>query len=181
MDEDEVEFLDSLLESTRAKEEALKKETLEQLETFHRQREEVDKAYLESTDTNDSGQPGLSSLGEEEQWTVSARKRRRTKANDGLPGLKRKKPLPTDVKANADDKSGAEVNPAPTLPKPQPVQAQSEGAALSKDHQPSRLTNQPEQKPPTLSYSTPTPLHVAPVSTLGLAAYSSDDDDDHNE
>lgn len=48
LDEDEVEFLDSIMESTRAQEAAVKKETAEQLELFRRQREEAEKALLET-------------------------------------------------------------------------------------------------------------------------------------
>ncbi|EAS27678.3 uncharacterized protein CIMG_10283 [Coccidioides immitis RS] len=89
LDEDEVEFLDSLLESTRAKEAAVKRETMEQLEMFHRQREEAEKnAVLVE---NKLGEPGAGSHGEEEKWAISGRKRRRTKDNDVLPGVKLRK------------------------------------------------------------------------------------------
>ena len=43
LDEDEVDFLDSVLESTRAKEAEVKKQTTEQLEAFRRQQEEAEK------------------------------------------------------------------------------------------------------------------------------------------
>jgi hypothetical protein len=67
-----------LLESTRAKEAAVKKETAEQLAAFHRQREQADRALLESTSgekAKASGKPG--SPVEEEQWAILGRKRKR--------------------------------------------------------------------------------------------------------
>ena len=43
LDEDEVEFLDSVLESTRTKEAEVKKQTKEQLQAFRAQQEEAEK------------------------------------------------------------------------------------------------------------------------------------------
>lgn len=85
LDEDEVEFLDSLLESTRAQEATIKKETAEQLEVFRRQREQAERALLEGA----SVENGPSA--EEGDWTIPARKRRREKSKDLLlPGKKRR-------------------------------------------------------------------------------------------
>lgn len=84
LDEDEVDFLDSVLESTRAQEAAVKKDTADQLEIFRKQREEAEKAMLGST---------ASEVGpvEEEEWTIPARKRRRDRGRELLlPGKKRK-------------------------------------------------------------------------------------------
>ncbi|CAI7610320.1 unnamed protein product [Penicillium glandicola] len=84
LDEDEVEFLDSVLESTRAKEAAVKKETADQLEAFRRQREEAQKALLGSTESEVTPVQG-------DDWAALARKRRRDKQRDLLaPGKKRK-------------------------------------------------------------------------------------------
>ncbi|KAJ6157120.1 hypothetical protein N7497_006005 [Penicillium chrysogenum] len=75
LDEDEVEFLDSVLESTRAKEAAVKRETAEQLEAFHRRREEAQKALLESASDAAPAQG--------QEWTALARKRRMTEKTTG--------------------------------------------------------------------------------------------------
>lgn len=84
LDEDEVDFLDSVLESTRAQEAAVKKDTAEQLEVFRKQREEAEKAMLGSASSEVAPV-------EEEEWTIPARKRRRDKGKDLLlPGKKRK-------------------------------------------------------------------------------------------
>lgn len=85
LDEDEVEFLDSVLESTRVQEAAVKKETAEQLEAFRQQREEAEKALLEDTSAD------VAPAAEGEDWKIPSRKRRRDKNKDLLiPGKKRK-------------------------------------------------------------------------------------------
>ncbi|KAJ5160447.1 uncharacterized protein N7482_007451 [Penicillium canariense] len=84
LDEDEVDFLDSVLESTRAQEEAVKRDTADQLEAFRKQREEAEKALLGPTSSEVTP-------AEEEEWAIHARKRRREKGKDLLhPGKKRK-------------------------------------------------------------------------------------------
>lgn len=179
LDEDEVEFLDSLLESTRAKEAALKKETAEQLEAFHRQRQEADKALLESA----SGEnPTGASTVEEEQWTISARKRRRDKKKESLlPGKKRKSSAAedeaasslTERKASPDAKDATEKPPVSICPtQPPPAKARSPknppaAAAAPVETKPESDAKSPDTKPPLAK-----PTSVA----LGLAGYSSDED-----
>ncbi|KAJ5766977.1 uncharacterized protein N7511_004593 [Penicillium nucicola] len=158
LDEDEVDFLDSVLESTRAQEAAVKRDTADQLEVFRRQREEAEKALLGPTSSDVTP-------AEEEEWTAPARKRRRDKQKDLLiPGKKRKASLtekksqePDAQKPEADrgskPKQAAQQNPKP-----------SEVAAST----PSKTAAKPEQSQPQKS-----PVKPAPVS-LGLAGYSSD-------
>ncbi|KAJ5568595.1 hypothetical protein VI817_006533 [Penicillium citrinum] len=83
LDEDEVDFLDSVLESTRAQEAAVKKDTAEQLEVFRKHREEAEKALLGPTSSEVTP-------AEEEEWVIPARKRRRDKKDLLLHGKKRK-------------------------------------------------------------------------------------------
>ncbi|KAJ6151632.1 hypothetical protein N7470_007229 [Penicillium chermesinum] len=83
LDDDEVEFLDSVLESTRAQEAALKRETADQLEEFRKQREEAEKAQLGPTSSDVTP-------AEEEEWTIPARKKRRGRKDLLLSGKKRK-------------------------------------------------------------------------------------------
>lgn len=78
------------MESTRAKEEAVKKETLEQLDIFRRQQEEVDKALLLRDNDSESPHTGEQPAGEE-QWKTSAKKRRRTAEKETLRGVKLRK------------------------------------------------------------------------------------------
>ncbi|KAF2093102.1 hypothetical protein NA57DRAFT_25722, partial [Rhizodiscina lignyota] len=84
LDEDDVDFLDSVLESTRAKEAAVRKETSEQLEEFKRKQEEADKANATQAD---SGSPEL----EQEHWTVHPRKRKKSHVKENPLGLKLRK------------------------------------------------------------------------------------------
>ena len=91
LDEDEIEFLDSVLESTRAKEEAVKKETTEQLDIFRRQQEEADKAIMsEEVGVGDTSPVGGIPPGES-QWAINARKRKRAKGREALLGTKVRK------------------------------------------------------------------------------------------
>lgn len=91
LDEDEIEFLDSVLESTRAKEEAVKKETTEQLDIFRRQQEEADKAIMsEAVGVEDTSPVGGIPPGES-QWVINARKRKRAKGREALLGAKVRK------------------------------------------------------------------------------------------
>lgn len=91
LDEDEIEFLDSVLESTRAKEEAVKKETTEQLDIFRRQQEEADKAIMsEAVGVGDTSPVGGIPPGES-QWAINARKRKRAKGREALLGAKLRK------------------------------------------------------------------------------------------
>ncbi|MCJ1312876.1 hypothetical protein MMC25_006552 [Agyrium rufum] len=101
LDEDEVDFLDSVLESTRAKEEALKKETTERLDEFRRLREEAEKkaALLDDADGGEDGAGAEGAMAgkagspnaqdDEPKWAVGGRKRKRVKEKEGvLKGVK---------------------------------------------------------------------------------------------
>ena len=93
LDEDEIEFLDSVLESTRAKEEAVKKETAEQLSLFRRQQEDADRAMATGAQDRDieSALPDLRSpTNDDPQWTLH-RKRKRVKETEVAKGVKLRK------------------------------------------------------------------------------------------
>ncbi|KAK2755878.1 hypothetical protein FQN54_005674 [Arachnomyces sp. PD_36] len=177
LDEDEVEFLDSVLESTRSQEAAIKKETNEQLELFHRQRQEADQALLDTSKDgkNADSNARAGSPVEEEHWTTTNRKRRRAKEKEAFRGVKLRKssssgrqPSPSqDSKTsgigNADTgtttstrkPSTADKPPTPDTVQRNENKADSPGASASGP-----------KKPPV----TPAPLG------LGLGAYSSDED-----
>lgn len=105
LDEDEVDFLDNILESTRAKDEMVQRETVEQLEAFRQRRENMDKAARQAEDE----------AAEEEQWAAVSRKRKKTKDREALKGVKRRKSsdaqqLPMAApKANIVDRGGEQV------------------------------------------------------------------------
>ncbi|KAL1853015.1 hypothetical protein Plec18167_005674 [Paecilomyces lecythidis] len=178
LDEDEVEFLDSLLESTRAKEAAVKKETAEQLEAFHRQRQEADKVFLE-TASGEPVKPGAGSPTEEEQWAISGRKRRRDKKKESLiPGKRRKSSTAEETEAagsterkvsSASATGDTEKNKETSKPSIPSSTSQSPPAAATAPVQsPPANTKTPSQPSP------PAAKVAAPLS--GLIAYSSDED-----
>lgn len=150
LDEDEVEFLDSILESTRAKEEALQKETSEKLELFHRQREEAEKALLDAETGNAAELVGPADEGD--NWAISGRKRRRPKEKEGgLLGLKRRRSA-----------TAAENNNSNTH---------------SKDGKDKAVEGAEATQPPPIKKPEPSIPTETKASTLGLGAYSSDEDD----
>ncbi|KAI9748648.1 MAG: hypothetical protein M1815_003086 [Lichina confinis] len=117
LDEDEVEFLDSVLESTRAKEAALKKETEEQLEVFRKQQENADRALL----NDDDGEKGRGEVDTVDGgWKTTSRKRRRVGEKEGLKGVKLRKSSSTSgTPDDARQKQGgtvAETSPGPHAP-----------------------------------------------------------------
>lgn len=154
----------------------MKKETREQLEIFHRQREEAEKkALLEGENTDN---PGGGSPTEEEQWTISGRKRRRAKESDVLPGVKlRKSSSSTSHPAASEKLRGASTA---VVGKPekkstedlQSLEATSPrvGVPVEKSPQPAH-TEKAEQPSTTIKTLAP-----ATTSALGLSVYSSDED-----
>ncbi|KAI9716482.1 MAG: hypothetical protein M1812_005377 [Candelaria pacifica] len=182
LDEDEVEFLDSVLESTRAKEAAVKKETTEQLDLFRKQQEEADKALLLAETNAEKANPGggsASPIAEEEQWVINGRKRKKGKDKEALKGVKLRKSSSTyerpalspaaspsiDHAKNEDKQHGPKLptkNNSPTE-KPNEDDVTTASARLSS-----------ESKPRATSV---TKRAFGEVASLGLGDYSSDDDD----
>ena len=178
LDEDEVEFLDSVLESTRAKEAEIKKETTEQLDLFRRQQEEADKAFAaEAADGNlvSGGSPT-----EEEQWAVSGKKRRRAKEKQVLKGVKLRKMSSTSeakpTQADERPSSPKEESPATT----QDSRTLPDGRRLSdtKNETP-RTTGKDDVAESATISPIPYVAAITPatrsVGALGLDEYSSDD------
>lgn len=167
LDEDEIEFLDSVLESTRAKEEAVKKETAEQLEIFRRQQEEADKALLrEATKSEDTDPLGNSGglPSSESQWAINARKRKRTKDKEALKGVKLQKSSSGNEPPPAMAKKHQEPEPSATLPKVTGGGVSRSVAAKDKPGEDNNTAKSPVgEKPSTMG--------------LGLAGYSSNEDD----
>lgn len=177
LDEDEVEFLDSLLESTRAQEATIKKETAEQLEVFRRQREQAERAALEGT-TAENGPSA-----EEEDWKIPARKRRREKNKELLlPGKKRKSSAGESLGGNSSQKL-QEASPSTKAP------GGSDKVEVTPRSLPSEAVNVQKQPDTTVAEAaagagkkdyvykaTPQtkPAAKPPSLSLGLAGYSSD-------
>ncbi|KAL4809670.1 N-terminal domain of NEFA-interacting nuclear protein NIP30-domain-containing protein [Aspergillus unguis] len=162
LDEDEVDFLDSIMESTRAQEATVKRETAEQLELFRRQREEAEKAHLEDTTAD------IAPTAEGEDWKIGSRKKRREKGGSLLvPGRKRKsvgedtgiaKDTETNKKTRKlpEDKSGKDETPS----------TEEKLKSSKTDDGPKDAKEVPAQP------AKPAAKPLAP--SLGLAGYSSD-------
>ncbi|KAL8921025.1 MAG: hypothetical protein Q9208_005916 [Pyrenodesmia sp. 3 TL-2023] len=175
LDEDEVEFLDAVLESTRAKEDAVKRETTEQLEVFRRQQEEADKAALQEEDSGTvvigAGSPSAPSPADS-QWAINARKRKRAKENETIPGLKLRKTSSTSKEASSVSAKGLEASPGAASSE----QHRSKQTATEASHRNTSLTA--AEKTTSSTPTRPSPESAKPqVGTLGLGGYSSDEDD----
>jgi len=160
LDEDEVEFLDSVLESTRAEEERVKRETAEGLEQFRRQQEEADKKSRRGSDGAQATDEGSLTV-EEEQWVAGGRKRKRSKEKDRLKGLKIRRSSTTE---KAADPSTAEASSS---------KRPSTTKTPAKDTEPV----QPKSPPAPPASAEKGPPAPPKSSGLGLVGYGSDDDD----
>lgn len=183
LDEDEVEFLDSILESTRAREEAVKKETREQLELFRRQQEEADRTLMtEGSGVGKAAEVGASGspTGEESLWAVNARKRKRMKEKEPNKLAKqRKQSLPLEssisITTNSLNHSDStvttlsdEYNDSPGL-----AGSPSKLAEVSKGTSSQATAAKPSERPPSVSDKQLKQGHP----NLGLGSYDSDDDE----
>lgn len=82
LDEDDVEYHQSILESERAKEAAIRKETSEQLALFRKHQEEAEREALAK-----SGSP----VEEQDTWVVGGKKRKKIPEKGSLLGIKLRK------------------------------------------------------------------------------------------
>lgn len=183
LDEDEIEFLDSVLESTRVKEEAVEKETKEQLDLFRRQQEEADKALLDAAGNNSTVAPATagSPLAEEGQWAVNGRKRKRAKEKEVLKGVKLRRSSSTSGQVappTTETYIPSILNPKSNPSSSKPVQ--KEGDAIAKDIgittgiTPSFTEKRSVEKDSSTS-SSAKPANGG-LPGLGLGDYSSDDE-----
>ena len=173
LDEDEVEFLDSVLESTRAQEAAVKKDTADQLEVFRRQREEAEKALLEDTSAD------VAPAAEVEDWKIPARKRRRDKKKDPLiPGKKRKSTAESNGENSPQKEQkteGAKSAGQDEEKRTSSVSATTNTAPPQKKSKPSETSNNPgKPSEGTKASDTKPPEPPKPAASLGLADYGSD-------
>ena len=175
LDEDEVEFLDSVLESTRAKEEAVKKETSEQLELFRRQQEEADRGLLdEPKDTGDiSGSPTEQS--NDTQWTINARKRKRLKDEKILKGPKLLKVSSTGKESQMKPDDSTRDMPIDRESEIRTIRVSRDAPNLQENQAKDNTT--PKRPRETSSESKSEAVSSSrSLPALGLADYSSEDD-----
>ena len=155
LDDEEVEFLDSIMEIERTKEAAVRKENAKGLEAFRKQREAAERAEAEEQRT--SGQQGG------DEW-IAKKKRKREKASEALSGLKvRRTSSKEDIKAVPN-------RPAKPRGKIETTQAKLEQGESSSKKSGITIPTAETQVPARIA-------SASPVATgLGLAAYSSDED-----
>ena len=161
-----------MLESTRAKEEAVKKETAEQLDFFRRQQEEADKAlFSEGDDTPDPNASGKASSppAAESTWTINARKRKRTKDKAILKGIKLGKPSTSETSPVTRDSMHTPISKER---KAEP------GPPIAKEAVPTNPMSIPESdgKPSCETSTNKEESTKGALPGLGLAGYSSDED-----
>lgn len=160
LDDDEVDFLDSVLESTKAKENAVKEETAEQLDAFRKQRALAEQS-LHGLDDENSGKPDNPTGAD--AWSLKKKKRRRDQdrsAESTGVGTKLRK---TSCSAT-DDRRPIENLSAPT--------AHSKEAPV-KQMESSTTPTTIKGSSPSLQQQKPSPISAG----LGLGGYSSDEDD----
>jgi hypothetical protein len=154
LDEDEIEFLDSVQEAARVKELAEKRATKEGLEEFRKQQEEAERAAKEQ-------EGAVSPPTVSESWAVGPRKRKKGKEKEVIGGLKIRRTSTGDQAKKVEDTR------EPTTTKV------DDEAASSNSPRPSVQESSKKQPTAAPSVSTPAP---APAAGLGLGAYSSDED-----
>lgn len=158
LDDDEIDFLDEVLDSTRKKEQQVKRDTAEQLKAFRRQRQEAEKA--ETTEEPDADENEENVL----IWRAGPKKRKKGQAESkGGKNVAKLRKMSSNAgeqhgkTAEKDQAASSDMlNPNEITPRPPPDHGTSSKATTS---QPSTSTSPPPIK-----------------SGLGLDAYSSDDD-----
>jgi hypothetical protein len=110
LNDDEAEFLDSQYDAAKAKEEATRKETNEQLEVFKRRQVESNNV-LNRPDAEGGSEQELEASTPNEiiNWGMNSKKRKRVKENELLKGIKAKKPS-VDVKDVEQDNTSAKAD-----------------------------------------------------------------------
>lgn len=152
-----------MLESTRAEEERVKRETAEGLEQFRRQQEEADRKARRGSDEARAADEG-SPIVDEEQWVAGRRKRKRAKEKDGLKGVKISRSSTTEKAADPS------VTQASSSSSPSATRKLTKGTE-------SKAPEQSKSKSSPLPSAEKAPPAPAKSSGLGLVDYGSDDDD----
>lgn len=125
LDDDEIDFLDSVLETEREQERALKNETNSRLATFRKQRTEVERVTSEF-------QPSVTDMGE--SWAVSTKKRKVGVEKAHVKGVKLRKVVvakdttsnPNNIKQSIPSNSGNVQMPRHQSEKPAPAITKTE-------------------------------------------------------
>jgi hypothetical protein len=165
LDQDEVEFLDSVLESTRKEEERVKRETAEGLAVFRQQQEEADKKARRGSDgaAIEEGSPTL----EEELWVAGGRKRKRAKEKEGLKGVKIRR-----SSTSTETTKPSQTSPPASSPPGSPASKGVETTKPTTRDLKIQESQGPKSESPAINKKPPAP------AKSGLVNYGSDEDDD---
>ncbi|KAL7266410.1 hypothetical protein RUND412_011045 [Rhizina undulata] len=168
LDEEDVEYLDSIIDTERRVEALRKRELENQLDDFRRHQSEVEKVVPDAADLNEFG-----------NWSAGRKKRKKEQADDegkrkGL-GLKLRKTSTGASNSVADEKEKTSTTGKDEDRKPENVAAKStlveKGTPVKET--PSKVVPAPNPAPA---------LKQAPAKPAGglagLVAYGSDDEDD---
>jgi len=159
-----VEFLDSVLESTRADEDRVKRETAEGLALFRQQQEEADKKARRGSEIVAVAEAG-SPTGEEETWNAGGRKRKRTKEKEVLKGVKIRRSSTANEIGNPFEEAASATGDSPATRK--------QFTAT-----PATAATNPDMSISNSSTKSPAVVKKPPKPSLGLVDYGSDEDDD---
>jgi hypothetical protein len=151
LDEDDVDFLDSVLESERAREDAVKKDTAEQLDAYRKQQAAAHKADLDRAVEPPKIEP--------DNWTMKKRKKKEL----DKPGLKIRKTLQTTLVDEQPPLSPAS-GPPPT------PDIETDPKSIDKGSNETLATDIPASKAPA--------SNIPPTASSGLdlGVYGSDSD-----
>lgn len=158
------------MESTRAKEAEVRKETRGQLEVFRRQQEEAEKAA--------QLQPAEEvAEGETVSWTTTGARKRKKGREGGIGGVKLRRTSTNErhgvaspaISKCPDNEATAEAGGAEAVPPGQVAARTADDAG--KVSREAAVTSPP-------AMNSPATKSVSPAAGVGLVAYSSDEDDD---
>ncbi|KAF2686501.1 hypothetical protein K458DRAFT_362592 [Lentithecium fluviatile CBS 122367] len=172
LDDDEAEFLDSVLEGTRKKEEEVKKETLEQLDAFRRRQEEAERRAFEEEQRKEGKEgEGLTHA----QWVAAGRKRK--KGHELLKGVKirRKSGAGEDESSSVRIPEGTQDGKLKEVGKT-PLNAAHNAVSAPKDG-PAKLASSAAKAGPVKLASASPPFKPAVPVSLALGYASSDDEE----
>ncbi|TVY39278.1 hypothetical protein LOCC1_G004197 [Lachnellula occidentalis] len=165
LDEDEVEFLDSVLESTRADEDRVKRETAEGLALFRQQQEKADKKARRGSEGVAVAEAG-SPTGEEETWIAAGRKRKRAKEKEVLKGVKIRRSSTANETGKPSEEAVSATGGSPATKKQSTIA-------------PATATTNSDKSTSGSSAKSPAVVKKPPAKpSLGLVDYGSDEDDD---
>jgi hypothetical protein len=154
LDEDEIEFLDSVQEAARAKELADKRATKEGLEEFRKQQEEAERAAKEQ-------EGAVSPPTVSESWAVGPRKRKKGREKDVIGGLKIRR---TSTGERAKEVAGTPIPSTTKVVDQDTLPSVARPSIEAKSNKQPAAAAAPPASPP------------APAAGLGLGAYSSSDE-----